>query len=112
MARHQNVRRLGLYYFLSFLLLLVLVLYFTTSLNRSRNYTKDPYPWALNEAFDVYRVLAESNGRAIGMSGRRPIKIILSGDSAYVVELLNINNRTHTKWHVLNIILPEVRTLL
>ena len=33
----------------------------------------------------MYRVLAESNGRAIGMSGRRPIKIILSGDSAYVL---------------------------
>lgn len=40
-----------------------------------------PFPWALNEAFDVYRVLAESNGRAVGMSGR-PISIVVSGDSA------------------------------
>jgi hypothetical protein len=41
----------------------------------------DPYPYALNEAFDLYRLLVESNGRVIGMSGR-PIKIVLSGDSA------------------------------
>lgn len=44
----------------------------------------DPFPWALNEAFDVYRILAESNGRAIGMMSGRPISIILTGDSAYV----------------------------
>lgn len=45
----------------------------------------DPFPWALNEAFDLYRILAESNGRAIGMMSGRPISVVLSGDSAYVL---------------------------
>lgn len=42
----------------------------------------DPFPWALNEAFDLYRLLAESNGRVIGLTSGRPISIILTGDSA------------------------------
>ena len=41
----------------------------------------DPYPYAIDEAFDVYRVLVESAGTAIGMSGRK-LNIIISGDSA------------------------------
>ncbi|KAF8320901.1 alpha/beta-hydrolase [Clavulina sp. PMI_390] len=41
-----------------------------------------PFPWALNEAFDVYRILTESNGKAIGMLSGRPINIVISGDSA------------------------------
>jgi hypothetical protein len=41
----------------------------------------DPYPYAIDEAFDVYRVLVESTGTVIGMSGRK-LNIIISGDSA------------------------------
>ena len=41
----------------------------------------DPYPYAIDEAFDVYRVLVESAGAVIGMSGRK-LNIIISGDSA------------------------------
>ncbi|KDQ57823.1 hypothetical protein JAAARDRAFT_35515 [Jaapia argillacea MUCL 33604] len=40
-----------------------------------------PYPFAIDEAYDMYRVLVESSGRVIGMSGRR-LNIIMSGDSA------------------------------
>ncbi|KAI0028612.1 Alpha/Beta hydrolase protein [Vararia minispora EC-137] len=40
-----------------------------------------PYPYAIDEAFDVYRLLAESKGKAIGMSGRS-LNMILTGDSA------------------------------
>ncbi|KIM69024.1 hypothetical protein SCLCIDRAFT_103917 [Scleroderma citrinum Foug A] len=40
-----------------------------------------PYPFAMDECFDLYRLLAESNGRCIGMSGKQ-FNIVLSGDSA------------------------------
>ncbi|KAI8808437.1 Alpha/Beta hydrolase protein [Cladochytrium replicatum] len=64
----------------------------------SINYGKAPefpYPWALEECFDAYRSIVESNGESIGMEGwyrrdsegrtvrqKDPIKIIIVGDSA------------------------------
>ncbi|EPE30531.1 alpha/beta-Hydrolase [Glarea lozoyensis ATCC 20868] len=41
-----------------------------------------PYPYALNECFDVYCTLIASKGRCIGLSGDVMPKTILSGDSA------------------------------
>jgi acetyl esterase/lipase len=41
-----------------------------------------PYPFALNECFDVYTTLMQSRGRCIGMSGKKTPRIILTGDSA------------------------------
>lgn len=41
-----------------------------------------PYPYALNECFDVYTTLVKSRGRCIGMSGREVPKIVVTGDSA------------------------------
>ncbi|PON23667.1 hypothetical protein TGAM01_v207314 [Trichoderma gamsii] len=41
-----------------------------------------PYPYALNECFDVYVTLVKSRGRCIGMSGKEIPKIIVTGDSA------------------------------
>ncbi|KAB5583405.1 hormone-sensitive lipase [Coniochaeta sp. 2T2.1] len=41
-----------------------------------------PYPYALNECYDVYSTLIKSKGRCIGMSGKEVPKIIVSGDSA------------------------------
>jgi hypothetical protein len=41
----------------------------------------DPYPYAIDEAFDVYQALMESVGKIIGLSGRK-LNIIMSGDSA------------------------------
>ncbi|KAK2022006.1 alpha/beta-hydrolase [Colletotrichum zoysiae] len=41
-----------------------------------------PYPYALNECFDVYTTLIRSKGRCIGMSGRETPKIVITGDSA------------------------------
>ncbi|EFQ34789.1 hypothetical protein CGRA01v4_01704 [Colletotrichum graminicola] len=41
-----------------------------------------PYPYALNECFDVYTTLIRSKGRCIGMSGRETPKIVVTGDSA------------------------------
>ncbi|KAH7929839.1 alpha/beta-hydrolase [Leucogyrophana mollusca] len=40
-----------------------------------------PYPFAMDECFDVYRVLMESAGGSIGMSGKK-LNVIISGDSA------------------------------
>ncbi|KAL7931675.1 Alpha/Beta hydrolase protein [Trichoderma chlorosporum] len=41
-----------------------------------------PYPYALNECFDVYVTLVKSRGRCIGMSGKEVPKIVITGDSA------------------------------
>ncbi|KZT71007.1 alpha/beta-hydrolase [Daedalea quercina L-15889] len=40
-----------------------------------------PYPFAIDECFDVYQLLVESGGKIIGMSGHK-LNVILSGDSA------------------------------
>ncbi|KAF9010525.1 Alpha/Beta hydrolase protein [Cyathus striatus] len=40
-----------------------------------------PFPFASDEVFDVYRLLVESRGALIGMSGRK-LDVIISGDSA------------------------------
>ncbi|KAK7005743.1 Alpha/Beta hydrolase protein [Favolaschia claudopus] len=40
-----------------------------------------PYPFAIDEAFDTYKLLVESVGTNIGMSGRK-LNIIITGDSA------------------------------
>ena len=41
-----------------------------------------PYPYALNECFDVYTTLIKTRGRCIGMSGKDVPRVILAGDSA------------------------------
>ena len=49
-----------------------------------------PYPYALEECFDVYQSIMESNGEVIGMTGwtnkdgsrRKQIKVTMVGDSA------------------------------
>ena len=43
----------------------------------------DPYPFAVDEVFDAYRVIVESKGKVIGTAGE-DLNIILSGDSACV----------------------------
>jgi len=41
-----------------------------------------PYPYALNECYDVYHTLIASRGRCIGLSGDIIPKVVVSGDSA------------------------------
>lgn len=41
-----------------------------------------PYPYALNECFDVYRAIVASRGRCAGLGGQSRPHIIVSGDSA------------------------------
>ncbi|KAF5370750.1 hypothetical protein D9758_001917 [Tetrapyrgos nigripes] len=61
-----------------------------------------PYPFAIDEAFDTYRVLAESAGSVIGMCGKK-FGVVMSGDSAGGTLAVNVvtkileHNATHTK---------------
>lgn len=41
-----------------------------------------PYPYALNECYDVYHTMVATMGRCIGLAGRTPPGLILTGDSA------------------------------
>lgn len=41
-----------------------------------------PYPYALNECYDVYHSIIATRGRCIGLSGELEPKIVVSGDSA------------------------------
>ncbi|KAL2205140.1 alpha/beta-hydrolase [Sarocladium strictum] len=41
-----------------------------------------PYPFALNECFDVYSTIHQTRGRCIGMSGNQIPRVIITGDSA------------------------------
>ena len=41
-----------------------------------------PYPYALDECFDVYSTLIATNGKCIGLAGETCPRIILTGDSA------------------------------
>jgi acetyl esterase/lipase len=51
----------------------------------SINYGKapeNPYPWGLEECFEAYRSIVETNGNAIGLYPTRELKIVITGDSA------------------------------
>ncbi|KAI9733603.1 MAG: hypothetical protein M1834_003205 [Cirrosporium novae-zelandiae] len=41
-----------------------------------------PYPYALNECYDVYRTIIASRGRCLGLSGDTVPRVVLTGDSA------------------------------
>jgi acetyl esterase/lipase len=41
-----------------------------------------PYPYALNECYDVYHTIVATRGRCVGLSGEKEPKIVVSGDSA------------------------------
>ena len=41
-----------------------------------------PYPYALNECYDVYHTLISTRGRCIGLSGATRPRIVMTGDSA------------------------------
>ena len=47
-----------------------------------RKAPEHPYPYALNECYDVYHMIMLSRGRCLGFSGERIPKIVVSGDSA------------------------------
>ncbi|KAI6045954.1 Alpha/Beta hydrolase protein [Pisolithus marmoratus] len=68
-----------------------------------------PYPFAMDECFDLYKVLAETSGRCIGMSGKE-FNVILSGDSAgatlvvgVMVKILQYNQSLQTTFRKLEL---------
>ncbi|EWC47644.1 hypothetical protein DRE_03264 [Drechslerella stenobrocha 248] len=41
-----------------------------------------PYPYALNECYDVYHSIVYTNGKCVGLSGENKPRVVLVGDSA------------------------------
>lgn len=65
-----------------------------------------PYPYALNECYDVYHTLVVTQGRCIGLAGHMPPRIILTGDSAggnfatgVVLMILQSAGTDPQRWH-------------
>jgi acetyl esterase/lipase len=65
-----------------------------------------PYPYALNECYDVYHMLVASRGKCIGMSGEFMPKIVVAGDSAggnlavgMLLMILQSGNSEQRRWH-------------
>ncbi|KDR75205.1 hypothetical protein GALMADRAFT_249170 [Galerina marginata CBS 339.88] len=76
-----------------------------------------PYPFARDEAFDVYRLMVESCGTLIGMSGRK-LSVIISGDSAggtlalnVVIKTLELRNLANSSHQPFNLPLPTAVVL-
>ncbi|KAI9791846.1 MAG: hypothetical protein M1816_003391 [Peltula sp. TS41687] len=75
----------------------------------SLNYKKAPeypYPYALNECYDVYHTLVASRGRCVGLSGEHQPKIVITGDSAggnlatgVVLMILQSGSTDSRRWH-------------
>jgi len=64
-----------------------------------------PYPYALNECYDVYESLVTSRGQCIGLSGQFVPKIVVSGDSAggnlavgMVLMIIQAGSTDNRKW--------------
>lgn len=62
----------------------------------------DPYPWAIDECFDLYLAVVRSNGAVLGLApaGGTEVELVLTGDSACVPFLPRPRS-----------LLPERRTL-
>ncbi|OAX83690.1 hypothetical protein ACJ72_01955, partial [Emergomyces africanus] len=64
-----------------------------------------PYPYALNECYDVYHTIVNSRGRCIGLSGKVCPNIVITGDSAggnlaagLTLMVLQSGSRDARKW--------------
>jgi acetyl esterase/lipase len=65
-----------------------------------------PYPFALNECYDVYHTIVATRGRCLGLSGRNQPRIVLSGDSAggnlaagLTLMILQSGSTDTRRWH-------------
>ncbi|KAJ1947027.1 hypothetical protein GGF37_000759 [Kickxella alabastrina] len=41
-----------------------------------------PYPYAIDQCYEVYRDIVQTNGRCLGLQQPEPLRIVLAGDSA------------------------------
>ena len=78
-----------------------------------------PYPYALNECYDVYHTLVASRGRCIGLSGATIPRIILTGDSAggnfatgVVLMILQATGNNGQRWQASQEFLPAPEGLI
>ncbi|CAA7261696.1 unnamed protein product [Cyclocybe aegerita] len=76
-----------------------------------------PYPFARDEGLDIYRLMVDSGGKLIGMSGKK-LKVILSGDSAggtlavnVVIRILELTTLAASSHQPINLPLPTAVVL-
>ncbi|KAJ3497990.1 hypothetical protein NLJ89_g10278 [Agrocybe chaxingu] len=76
-----------------------------------------PYPFARDEGLDIYRLMVDSGGKLIGMSGKK-LKVILSGDSAggtlavnVVIRILELTALAASSHQPINLPLPTAVVL-
>lgn len=65
-----------------------------------------PYPYALNECYDVYRTIVASRGRCVGLSGKVRPHVVITGDSAggnlaagVTIMILQSGSTETRQWH-------------
>lgn len=65
-----------------------------------------PYPYALNECYDVYRTIVASRGRCVGLSGKVRPHVVITGDSAggnlaagLTIMILQSGSTETRQWH-------------
>jgi len=78
-----------------------------------------PYPYALNECYDVYHSIVATRGRCMGLSGVHEPKIVVSGDSAggnlavgMVLMILQAASSETRRWHGERQLPPPVGVVL
>jgi acetyl esterase/lipase len=78
-----------------------------------------PYPYALNECYDVYHTIISSRGRCVGLSGEQEPKIVVSGDSAggnlavgMVLMILQSGSTDTRRWQGERVLPPPVGVVL
>jgi len=80
---------------------------------------ESPYPYALNECYDVYHMIIASRGRCMGLSGDLEPKIVVSGDSAggnlavgMVLMVLQSGSTETRRWQGEHAIPPPIGVVL
>jgi acetyl esterase/lipase len=65
-----------------------------------------PYPYALNECYDVYHTIVASRGRCVGFSGKDRPRIVITGESAggnlaagMTIMIVQSGSTETRKWH-------------
>ncbi|KAF2017395.1 alpha/beta-hydrolase [Aaosphaeria arxii CBS 175.79] len=78
-----------------------------------------PYPYALNECYDVYHTIVSTRGRCMGLSGETAPKIVISGDSAggnlavgTVLMILQTGSTEARRWHGEHELPPPIGVIL
>ncbi|KAG9185750.1 hypothetical protein G6011_07081 [Alternaria panax] len=78
-----------------------------------------PYPYALNECYDVYHMIIASRGTCMGLSGQVEPKLVVSGDSAggnlataMVLMILQTGSTETRRWQGESAIPPPIGVVL